>query len=193
MSAQFATPRVFVSYAWEGRDHKQWVRELAVRLRMDGVELLLDQWELRPGDQLPEFMEKSVRTSDAVLIVCSPSFKEKSDTRAGGVGYEGSVITAEVLSGAARRKFIPLLRRGDWKDAAPSWLLGSVYLDFRGDAYELEDSYSELLETLHGRREGPPPLDRRHFLRSTDKSRFLRTKRSSSRLQVLRTHHIPLW
>ncbi len=158
MSVQFAAPKVFISYAWESRDHKQWVKELAVRLRVDGVELILDQFELWPGDQLPEFMEKSVRTSDAVLIVCTPSFKEKSDKRAGGVGYEGSVITAEVLSGAPRRKFIPLLRRGEWKNSAPSWLLGTVYLDFRRDADQLEEAYSELLATLHGRREAPPPI-----------------------------------
>jgi hypothetical protein len=158
MSAQFAAPKVFISYAWENRDHKQWVKELAVRLRVDGVGLILDQWELHPGDELPEFMEKSVRSSDAILIICTPSYKKKSDSRSGGVGYEGSVITAEVLSGATRRKFIPLLRMGEWKNVAPSWLSGSIYLDFRRDANQMEDSYSELLETLHGRREAAPPI-----------------------------------
>ncbi len=158
MSTAFSAPKVFVSYAWEDRGHKQWVKEIAVRLRVDGVALLLDQWELAPGDQLAPFMESSVREGDAVLIVCTPMYKVKSDNRAGGVGYEGSVITAELVAGAPRRKFIPLLRRGEWKDAAPSWLLGSVYLDFRGNGIELEDVYAELLETLHGRREGPPPV-----------------------------------
>lgn len=154
----FAAPKVFISYAWEDREHKQWVKELAVRLRVDGVEVILDQYELHPGDQLPEFMEKSVRTSDEVLIVCTPHLKKKSDARSGGVGYEGSVITAEVLSGTNRRKFIPLLRRGEWSDAAPAWLLGSVYLDFRHEGPQLEDSYSELLKTIHGRREAAPPV-----------------------------------
>lgn len=155
--------RAFISYAWETRDHRQWVKELAVRLRLDGVDVILDQWALSPGDQLPEFMESSVRTSDAVLVICTPIFSGKSDARAGGVGYEGSVITAEILSGAARRKFIPLLRRGEWKEAAPSWLLGSVYLNFRNDADQLEESYSELLVTLHGRREVAPPVGSPRF------------------------------
>jgi transcriptional regulator with XRE-family HTH domain len=151
------SPRAFISYSWESRDHKSWVKELSMRLRLDGVELILDQWELQPGDQLTEFMEKSVRTSDSVLIVCTPAYKAKSNNRAGGVGYEGSVITAELFTGTSRRKFIPLHRKGEWKDAAPSWLLGSFYLDFRGDN-GLEESYLDLLKTLHARREVAPPV-----------------------------------
>lgn len=122
------------------------------------MDLVLDQWELAPGYQLAEFMDRSVRDSDAVLIICTPTYKERSDSRAGGVGYEGSIITGELVTGAARRKFIPLLRRGAWKDASPSWLIGSVYRDFRANGVELEDVYSELLHTLHGRRETPPPV-----------------------------------
>ncbi len=157
MSAKSTAPKAFISYAWEARDHRQWVKKLAVRLRLDGVEVILDQWALSLGDQLPEFMESSVRTSDAVLVICTPIYSQKSDARSGGVGYEGSVITAEILSGSTRRKFMPLLRRGEWKEAAPSWLLGAVYLDFRTDT-DLEESYTELLVTLHGRREAAPPV-----------------------------------
>jgi len=41
------------------------------------------------------------------------------------VGYEGDIMTAEVFTGVAREKFIPVLRRGSWEDASPSWLRGS--------------------------------------------------------------------
>ena len=111
-----------------------------------------------PGDELAPFMESSVRASDFVLIVCTRSYKAKSDHRTGGVGYEGSVITAELVTGAPRRKFIPILRSGEWRDSSPSWLLGSLYLDFRGESTELEEPYAELLNTLHGRRETPTPV-----------------------------------
>jgi hypothetical protein len=172
MEQQFVAPRALISYAWESRDHKEWIKDLAVRLRLDGVEILLDQWELAPGDELTQFMEEALRTGDAVLIVCSPSYQAKSVQRIGGVGYETSIITAELASGTPRRKFIPLLRIGEWKSSAPGWLLGSVYLDFRGDATQVESSYIEVLQTLHGRREkappvGSPPFPDRHELRSS--------------------------
>ena len=151
-------PKVFISYAWEQPAHQEWVRQLASRLRTDGVDVTLDRWHLQPGDQLPAFMEAAVRDNDFVLIVCTPKYKERSDRRVGGVGYEGDIITAEVLNYRNEKKFLPLFRSGQsWTEAAPSWLLGSLYLDFRGDNYS-EESYRELLRTLLGRRESAPVL-----------------------------------
>ncbi|MRG98181.1 toll/interleukin-1 receptor domain-containing protein [Polyangium spumosum] len=150
-------PTVFVSYAWED-DVKVWVRDFATRLRREGgVDVHIDQWHLAPGDPLPAFMENAVRTNDFVLLVCTPKYKAKSDARQGGVGYEGNIITGEVFAKANHRKFIPILRKGDWSSAAPSFLLGNVYIDFRGDPYT-ESAYKDLLNTLHGRLERPPTL-----------------------------------
>jgi len=77
--------------------------------------------------------------------------------REGGVGYEGDIMTAEVANGVPRRKFIPILRGDNWSHSAPSWLLGSVYLDFRGDPYS-EVSYKDLLKTLQNQREIAPSV-----------------------------------
>lgn len=66
-------------------------------------------------------------------------------------------MTAEVYANANHRKFIPLLREGEWRYAAPSWLSGKIYLNFRGNPYPY-DSYDQLLRTLHGAVEGPPPV-----------------------------------
>ncbi len=151
------TPRVFVSYSWESPEHKSWVKKLATHLRKHGVETLLDQWELAPGDQLPRFMERSVRDSDFVLVVCTPKYRERSDSRAGGVGYEGDIMTAEIATGTDRRKFIPLLRSDSWDESAPSWLRGSYYIDLRLHPSETAN-YQDLLQTLLGRREKAPPI-----------------------------------
>lgn len=109
----------FMSYSWDSTEHRAWVRSLAERLRRDGVDVTLDQWHAVPGNQLPHFMERSIRVSQYVLVVCTPYYKERSDNRQGGVGYEGDVITAEVFSGGPQRKFIPLLRSGaNFREAA---------------------------------------------------------------------------
>ena len=151
------SPKAFVSYSWESEGDRLWVRALASRLRTDGVDVTLDQWHAIPGDQLPEFMEKAVRENDHVLIICTPMYKAKSDARKGGVGYEGDIMTAEVFNTGNQRKFIPLLRCGEWSAAAPSWLVGKVYVDLRSEPYP-EDRYDDLLSTLHGRRPAAPPL-----------------------------------
>jgi TIR domain-containing protein len=117
----------------------------------------LDQWEAVPGDQLPAYMERSIRENQFVLIVCTPRYKAKSDERSGGVGYEGDIMTAEVYSKSNHRKFIPIWRNGTWRSAAPSWLAGKYYVDLRGDPYS-ETHYIDLLSTLHGTRVTAPPL-----------------------------------
>ncbi|MBN1450502.1 MAG: toll/interleukin-1 receptor domain-containing protein [Anaerolineales bacterium] len=149
--------KVFISYSWDNDDHKNWVRELATRLRSDGIDVTLDQWHLVPGDQLPEFMERAVRESDYVLIICTHKYKERSDNRQGGVGYEGDIMTAEVMSTRNQRKFIPILRQQSWSDSAPSWLAGKYYLDLSSSPYQ-QKHYGDLLATLLGTREKAPPI-----------------------------------
>lgn len=150
-------PRAFMSYSWDGPEHRDWVRDLAARLRGDGVDVTLDRWHAVPGDQLPAFMERAVRKNDYVLIVCTPAYKKKSDERTGGVGYEGDVMTAEALTSGNQRKFIPILREGKWKSVAPSWLGGKYYIDLHGDPYS-EEHYQDLKVALLGQREQAPPL-----------------------------------
>lgn len=150
-------PRAFISYTWESDEHIAWVRQLAERLTGDGVLVTLDRWEVHPGDQLSQFMERAVRENDYVLVVCTPAYKRKSDQRQGGVGYEGDVITGELFSGANRRKFIPIHRSGTWKEAAATWLAGSFYVGLDGTPYS-EENYNDLINTLHGLRPPPPPV-----------------------------------
>lgn len=154
--AETKPPKVFISYAWED-DLKTWVLDFATRLRSDGINAILDQWETVPGDQLTQFMEKSVRESDYVVFVCTPTYKRKSDRRRGGVGYEGSIITGEVFQKNNHRKFIPVLRKGKWVSAAPSWATSKLFIDFRGEPYS-EASYQHLLDTLVGKSPTAPPL-----------------------------------
>lgn len=150
-------PTAFLSYSYDSAEHKEWVLNLAARLRADGVNATLDKWEIEPGDPLPEFMERAVRDNDFVLIVCTPQYKQKSDRRTGGVGYEEDVMTAEVLTERNQRKFKPLLRSGDWKESAPTWLKGKLYVDLRGNPYS-DDEYRGLLESVLGTRPKPPPV-----------------------------------
>lgn len=150
-------PTAFVSYSWDSDEHRNWVLALATQLRGDGVETVLDQWHLVPGDQLPAFMEKAVRESDYVLIICTPRYKDRSERRLGGVGYEGDIITGQVLTTRNERKFIPILRTGDWKEAAPTWLAGKYYVDLRDDPFD-ERHYGDLLTSLLGTRAQAPPV-----------------------------------
>lgn len=151
------TPTTFISYAWESEELKSWVKDLATQLRDNGIDAKLDQWEVVPGDQMPHFMEKSVRDNDFVLIVCTPKYKTKSENRIGGVGYEGDIMTAEVLQNSNHRKFIPILKSGTKETALPAWLKGKYFVDLSNENH-YEKNFEDLLTTLLNARETAPSL-----------------------------------
>ena len=65
---------------------------------------------------LTRFMERSIRESAFVLLVCTPKFARKADAGVGGVGYEKAIVTGEIFAGEQQEtKFVPLLRQGDAK------------------------------------------------------------------------------
>lgn len=152
--------KTFISYSWDNEDHKQWVKDLAQKLRSDGIEAILDEWELALGDQLTHFMEKKIQECEYVLIICTPDYCKKSNDRQGGVGYEDHVMTASIYQKENNRKFIPILAKGSWRDAAPSWLIGKVYVNLStSESYKKE--YSKLKATLLGERPAAPAVRRR--------------------------------
>lgn len=153
-------PKVSVSYSWENDEHQSWVESLAKNLTNDGVYVSLDRWDMELGRALTEYMEALVRDHERVLVVCTPTYKEKSERREGGVGYEGSLMTAELLKDSTQRKFIPVLRLGDWDSALPSWLAGRLGADLRDEDDDTE--YRKLLDTLHGRPPKRPPVGTRY-------------------------------
>lgn len=150
-------PTTFISYAWESDDLKKWVKDLATQLRNNGIDAKLDQWEVLPGDQMPHFMEKSVRDNDFVLIICTPKYKTKSEERIGGVGYEGDIMTAEVLQGSNHRKFIPILKSGTKETSMPTWLKGKYFVDLSSNQHFV-NNFEDLLTTLLNAREKAPTL-----------------------------------
>ncbi|KKK78010.1 hypothetical protein LCGC14_2847860, partial [marine sediment metagenome] len=150
-------PTAFISYSWDNQEYKTWVKSIASKLRADGIDVKLDQWEVVPGDQLPDFMEKSIREADYVLIFCTPNYKNKSEKREGGVGYEGDIITGELFQKQNQRKFIPVLCRGEWDESAPSWLFGKYYIDLKSDV-NIENNYQDLITTIFNIREMAPPV-----------------------------------
>lgn len=102
-------------------------------------------------------MERSVTDSDFVILICTPSYALKANSRDGGVGYEATIITGELAKKINQGKFIPVLRDGDWDSSLPIWIKTKVGVDLRDSPYSNEQ-YQELLRTLHNEPLRPPPV-----------------------------------
>ena len=140
-------PKVFISYSWESKEHSDWVNSLADKLLADGIEAIIDSYDVSPGDRLPEFMESSIKDSDYVIIICTEEYKRKANNREKGVGYESHIISAELYNNHNDRKFIPIIRQGDFNTALPTYLDGKLAIDLRGNPYN-ETSYKDLIASI---------------------------------------------
>ena len=141
-------PKVFISYSHDSPEHKQWVLELSTKLRNDGVDVILGQWDLRPGDDRTLFMENGIRDSERVLVICTDNYVKKANARKDGVGYEGTILTAELVEDLQTNKYIPIIRQVSGPEKTPSFLGTRVYIDFR-DENQFEERFYELLHEIH--------------------------------------------
>ena len=112
------------------------------------MRIILDQCDLPPGSDRLAFMERSIESSDFVIVICTPTYAEKANSREGGVGYESMVITAELSKKIESRKFIPVLRSGEWESSPPIYLRSKYGVDLRRDPYS-EIEYEKLTRALH--------------------------------------------
>lgn len=127
--SQARSPRVFISYSHDSPAHCQWVARLASRLRFQGIDAVLDQWNLRPGQDIGAFMEQEIARADRVLVVCTDDYVAKAERQAGGVGYERMIVTAELLRDVGTLKFIPIVRRCQGERKMPTFMGSRKYVD----------------------------------------------------------------
>lgn len=158
-----SSPRVFMSYSHDDQAHKDWVLTLATRLVANGVDVLLDQWDVRLGSDLPRFMETGLTDAGRVLAVCSAPYVEKANRGQGGVGYEKMILTGQLMRDVTSDRIIPVIRNNKQAELLPTFLSTRLYTDCRDDTL-FETRYAELLREIHGQPVTPrPALGRNPF------------------------------
>ena len=140
-------PKVFISYSHDTQEHKYWVLKLATRLRKTGIDAILDQWELKGGDDLTYFMETNLRESDYILMICSNKYVNKANNGQGGVGYEKMILTSKLLENINDNKIIPIIKQNGTHNV-PTFLKTKLFIDLSADD-SFEFNYDELARTIH--------------------------------------------
>ena len=151
-------PKVFVSYAWNG--HPDAVRAIVNQLKADGVQVIWDQDNAKPGYDAIAFMEQSVDdpTITKVLVMCDRAYTEKAKVRKGGVGTETKIISVEAYSQESQGKFIPVVLEHDESGNAfrPRFLKNLWYIDL-SESGPSGQEYERLKSAIFGEEsEGKP-------------------------------------
>jgi hypothetical protein len=79
--AEQTSPRLFISYSHDSREHEDRVRALADRLREDGVDAVVDQYNTAPPDGWPMWMDREIRKADFIALVCTETYLRRVEGR----------------------------------------------------------------------------------------------------------------
>jgi len=90
-------PIVFISYSHDSPEHSDRVLALSDRLRADGIDCILDQYEDSPPEGFPRWMDRNIRAADFVLMTCTPTYYrrvmgDEEPDKGHGVAWESTLI-----------------------------------------------------------------------------------------------------
>ncbi|MCU6664465.1 SEFIR domain-containing protein [Silvania hatchlandensis] len=148
------TPKVFISYSWSSPAHKERVKAIADRLLSDGVDVVIDIYDLKEGYDKNAFMEKMVvdKSITNVLVMCDSVYVEKADNKKSGVGTESQIISQQVYTKVEQSKFIPIVCEYDEHSEPylPVFMGSLIWIDLSTPEKE-NHNWERLVRHLNGK------------------------------------------
>jgi hypothetical protein len=144
---QAPNPRVFVCHASE--DKERFVLDFGRKLRSRGVDAFVDEWEILPGDSLPDkVFEEGIPGSQAMIVVVSEHSVNKPWVR------------EELNHGVVRNiagdiKLIPVVIGGLDNSHVPESLKTKLW-ERIGDLDNYDAELARIERSIHGHSEKPP-------------------------------------
>lgn len=144
-------PVVFISYSQDSQEHGDKVLTFANKLREDGIDALLDQYEESPSEGWPKWMDRQIERSDFVLVVCTETYFRRVMGREEkgkglGVRWESTLVYQDVYdAGSKTSRCVPVLFKDGKPEHVPKPLKSLTY--YRVDT---EEGYEDLYRRLTG-------------------------------------------
>jgi tetratricopeptide (TPR) repeat protein len=144
-----SSPTVFVSYSQDNQAHNDRVLALSDRLMAEGIDCALDQYETSPPEGWPNWMEKHIRKSDFIIIVCTETYCRRANGeevtgKGRGVKWESTLTFNQIYQADSQNtRFIPILFDPDDAEYIPSILQVATYY-----CVNTEEGYEKLYRRL---------------------------------------------
>jgi tetratricopeptide (TPR) repeat protein len=126
-------PTVFISYSHDSPEHADRVLALSDELIQDGINCILDQYETSPPEGWPKWMDRHIRNSDFVIMICTEAYYrrvmgEEEPGKGLGVKWEGKLIYQHIYKADAENtRFIPVLFESGKVEHIPMPLQDATY------------------------------------------------------------------
>jgi hypothetical protein len=147
-------PKAFISYSWTGQQHQQFIIDIAKRLVEDGVQVIMDVFDLREGDDKYAFMERMVTDPDVthVLAFSDGTYAQKANARQAGVGTESQILSREIYGKVKQSKILPIVCQfeDDGSPTLPTFFASRIWIDFSSDE-AVNKNWEQLIRVLYNR------------------------------------------
>ncbi|MCG8420414.1 MAG: TIR domain-containing protein [Proteobacteria bacterium] len=130
--------RVFISYSHDSDEHRGRVLALANRLRTDGIDAIIDQFEPHPAEGWQRWTLEQIEQADFVLMVCTATYKQRFEGKAAtgegrGTTWEGQVLQSLVYDASGlNAHIVPVLLDPQDEEAIPRALKPYTYYPVPG-------------------------------------------------------------
>ncbi len=177
------TDHVFISYSHDSEEHQQNVLSLADRLRDEGIDCIIDQYEESPSEGWVRWAINQIEEADFVLVVCTEQYSQlfvgKGETIDGqAANWQGAIITQTIYDSQANNtKFIPITFSAQDFAHIPVILRSTT-------SYAIDTDYEQLYRRLTNQFATPMPalgaiqqlprLDRQQFFLDQDSQNSLK-------------------
>jgi hypothetical protein len=153
MSSESYPPKVFISYShnYDLPGYKDQILALADRLRTDGIDCNIDQYEESPPEGWQRWMLNHVDWADFILIACTEEYGRHfrgNETQGKGKGatWEGAIIIQELYDTQSKNsKFIPITLDSRDSQYIPTPLRSTTHYKL-----DTDDGYESLYRRLTG-------------------------------------------
>lgn len=142
-------PKVFISYCQESIVFSDRVLQFSNKLRSEGIDTILDQYEESPAEGWPRWMENSITKAKFVILVCTKEYLNRvmgnTDLGVGkGVKWESNIIYQHLYNDdSLNERFIPVIFSEEDKSFIPMPLQGVTYYNI-SDAKRYDALYWRL-------------------------------------------------
>jgi len=109
MQSSSAAPKVFISYSHDSQEHRDRILALGNRLRAEGIDCNLDQYETSPSEGWPRWMINQLDWADFVLVICTEQYHRRfrgheEPDRGRGVSRISKSLGGSISTGSSLRK-----------------------------------------------------------------------------------------
>lgn len=157
-------PRVFISYTGYNENNRNWVKNLCLNLRRNGVDARCDIYHLKLGQDLPQWMTNEIFLANKVLLICDKYYLSKIDSHRGGVSWETMIIQGDMLMNQDINKYICIMREENPESSLPIYMRTKYSLRCVEETID-DELFRQLLFSIFDCEDIPPVLPVPQFIK----------------------------